>query len=187
MAVFFTLAVDCANNQSAADEIATRFSDHKIELDVGGKAEWIKCTSHSYSARNNWNQAERENLQRPNWQLACVTQEVYLGGPRSDLVSEPNLRLIRDNLYDRLAGVNTSLAPATGFRAARFGVEAQDDLGDDDWLRSLGQFLLFREPQKYYEGLIVQESLIWNPSLRKHLSDFSPGYLWWDCFPDKYY
>ena len=187
MAVYFTLAVDCADNQSAADEIATRFSDHEIELNIDGNSELIKCTALSYTARKYWNKAERENLQLPSWHLACVTQEVYLGGPREDLCSEANLRLIRNNLYDRLAGINTSLAPATGFRAARFGFEAQDSLGGDNWLQWLGQFLLFREPKKYYEGLILQESLVRNPSLRKHLSKFSPGYLWWDCFPKRFY
>lgn len=187
MAVYFTLAVDCADNQSAAEKIAQRFADYQIELAIDGKVESIACRSSAYNSRKYWNERERSDTSLPDWNLVCVVQQIGYGSGRQDLMSEQNLRSVRTDLYGRLAGTNCDLAPAQGFRSAQFGEERQDFLGDEDWLKTLGKFLLYRKPQKYFEGLIVDKQLVHNPSLRGHLSPFSPGYLWWDCFPKKYY
>ena len=187
MAVYFTLAIDCADNKIAAEQIAQRFSDYQIELSVDGKVEFVECGSESYNARRYWNERERLDPQLPDWNMVCVTQQIGYGSGRQDLMSEENLRAVRNDLYGRMAGTNCDLPAATGFRSAQFGVERQDFLGDEDWLKTLGAFLLTRKPGKYFEGLILSETIVRNPSLRKHLTEFSPGFLWWDCFPDRYY
>lgn len=186
MAIYFTLAVDCADNKAAAHDIASRFDGYEMKLCIDGKTERVACTSEAYSASQYWGQ---KNLKSPSpdWMIVTVTQPIFIGGSRDDLLTQPNLELVRNDLYDRLAGRTGDLQPSTGYRAARFGVESQDFLGDDDWLKTLGRFLLFEKPQRYFEGLILDATLVRNPSLRQHLVEFSPGYLWWDCFPERYY
>lgn len=189
MAVYFTLAVDCGQNEQAAIDVAARFDGFKFNIiaDQTDKQETISCTSSAYNCRKYWNEKERENQDLPDWMMACVVQEINQGGKRYDLVTQPNLEAVRKHLYGRMLGEPDGLPPVTGYRSAKFGVESQDFLGDEDWPAQLEKFLTADEPGKYYEGLIFEESLLTNHKLREHLSVFSPGYLWWDCFPKRYF
>lgn len=184
MAVYFTLAVDCNQNEQAAKEISERFQDFAITIpETIDSSLSLTCSPDYYRASKYWTDGA-EPKDHQDWWLVCVVQPIFLGSIHRDLVNEQNLRSIREQLYGRLRGRPNE--PAVSYRSARFGVESQDFLGDDRWLESLQQFLSNDEPSKYFEGLIVQQSLVENDSLRSHLEEFSPGYVWWNQFPKNY-
>ena len=186
MAVFFTLAIHCGQNDRAANEIAARFHDFTFDIVDDGKKEFIDCDSSAYRARQCWSEPAGSDLELQDWAMVCVNQEVGLGCARTRLVSQSNLQQIRNQLYARLRG-SDNLSPACGFDYAHFGYESQDFLGDDDWPEIIGRFLKVDEPARGFEGIIICEPLVTNPRLRAHLDVFTPGYLWWDCHPEKYY
>lgn len=183
MAVYYTLAIDCDQNEAAAASIAARFNDFECCIPVDDSEVVISCTAEAYRCRRCWG---KNAPQQPDWMMITVSQPVYRGGPHADLVSAQNLISIRTALYSRLQGGidrdgTTAWPPAGGFRSAMFGEERQDFLGMYDWPESLERCLSAEKPPQHFEGLIIDESMAINRPIHPHLVPFSPAYLWWDA------
>ena len=171
MAIFYTLAIDCDQDDAVASRIADHFDQFQFSVNADGDETVISCAAEAWRSRRCWGQ---QAPQLQDWMMVTITQPVYHGGPRQELVNAETLMEIRNALYARLK-------EQSGYRTAIFGEERQDILGMYDWLESLENFLSADDPLRYFEGLIVEKSLAVNRPIRKHLVEFRQGYLWWNA------
>ena len=67
------------------------------------------------------------------------------------------------------------------FRSALFGWEAQDYIGETDWLDKLESMNQTGKLPKGTEGLILNSDMVRNESVKIQLERFAEGYLWWNA------
>ena len=127
MAIFYTLAIDCGQDDAVASRIADHFGQFQFPVNADGDETVISCAAEAWRSRRCWGQ---QAPQLPDWMMVTNTQPVYDGGPRTDLVNAETLMDVRNALYARLR-------EQSGYRTAVFGEEHQDFLGMYDWLGSL--------------------------------------------------
>ena len=178
MAIYFTLAIHCADNTQTAEYLASRFEQLRLEVPDGADVTTIHCTASAY----------KTSLKTvgKQWEMVCVTQPVYFGGPRDDLISNNAFQAIRTQLLGVLRGTHADAAGTTevsaGYMAALFGLEAQETLGESDWLERLETLLKTSDPHRCFNGIVLtnQHFLDSQCELERLLSPFCKGYVWLD-------
>ena len=99
-------------------------------------------------------------------------------GETPSVLDEQNMNHVRKELYQHL---QRGLELGHQFRSAFFGVEAQDQIGETDWLEEIKSMNQTSKLRRYMEGLIFNAEVIENESLKIQLERFADGYLWWNA------
>ena len=168
MAIYYNLAIDCDQNEDLAKKIAAKYHGFSISTEQYGD---IVCDSEHIYPKCYWGYPHKPS-DAGDWHIVCISPRV---GKHSE--TDKSMAIIRDALYQHLADPVNEL---TGYRSALYGCEAQDYLGDEDWLGDLNQLNESAVLSRPQHGLIVAQSLVTNDALRKQLEPFSSGYLWFN-------
>ncbi|MEO1526288.1 MAG: hypothetical protein AAFX06_12685 [Planctomycetota bacterium] len=167
MAVYMNLAVDCADEPSTAESLVRVFS--RLRLRTGRFGE-TGCEVEHIRPLHTWGRPDRESEDGAPWHTVCISpSEIGNGLPLDrELVDE-----LRPQLYE-------PLRDGFRFRSAWFGWEAQDVLGESDWLTTLDETVAYGQSPGL-PGLIVAERIFKEVEL-ENWKPFCPGFLW--CEPE---
>ncbi len=167
MAILYTQAFDCDQNEPGARKIAQEFDGFEVDLADAGLNS-IACEVSCYQARKFWLPHLR-TANAADWWMVCINfPRLEQPATEKGLHVSEVMQDIRSKIYDKVKQVD-------GFRSAMFNCEAQDDLGDDDWITRLEKILSGEQPQ--FSGLILEKSLTVGRPIEPDVTAFSPGYL----------
>ena len=179
MAVYFNLAIDCNQDEDSAKEFARHFHEFIITTDRFGE---LKCESEHTLPRFYWGNrgTPSGDTDAGDWHKVCVSPDGMSMpvGNRRDILDEQNMNHVRNELYQHL---QRGLDFGHQFRSAFFGWEAQDYIGENDWLDKLASMNQTGKMPRGTEGLILSSQLVENESVKAHLDRFADGYFWWNA------
>ena len=176
MAVLFNLAIDCDQNADLAAELARAFDGFEITTSDFGD---IVCETEHTRPRCWWGNANPSDA--GDWHKVCV-RPVGMQMPQqaSGILGAANMSFVQMALYYGLRVFTESTGAAT-YRSAWFGWEAQDVLGDADWLDRLAEINRNGALPGGMDGLILAEDAVTNADARAGLVRFDDTHLWWDA------
>lgn len=170
MALLYTQAFDCDQNEVAAKQIASDFDGFKIDLSEIELGE-IYCDITCYRAQKTWGQQLQTDDAQDWWMVSIEFPRLQQPGAEEELHVRSTMLKIRSKIYNKVK-------QTSGYRAAMFGCEAQDDLGDDEWLKRLDKILSGEQPE--FSGLILKQSLTDGRQIEPDVIDFASGYVLYD-------
>ena len=168
MAIYYNFAIDCDQNEALANKIAAQYHGFSISTEQYGD---VVCDSEHIYPKCYWGYP-RKPSDAGDWHIVCISPRVG-----KHPATDKSMACIRDALYQYLADPENELA---GYRSALYSCEAQDYLGDEDWLDDVDQLYESAKLSRPQHGLILAESLVINAALRQQLEPFSAGYLWYN-------
>jgi len=179
MAVYFNLAIDCDQDGNSAKEFARHFHEFTITTERFGE---LKCDSEHTHPRFYWGNrgTPSDDTYAGDWHKVCVSPKGMSMpvGNTPGILDEQNMNHVRNELYQHL---QRGVELGNQFRSAFFGWEAQDYIGETDWLEQLESINQTGKLPRGAEGLILSSNLIKNESVKTQLEFFAEGYLWWNA------
>lgn len=164
MAVYTNLAIDCGDDDSAAADWVRLYEKLRLTTDAFGET---GCDVEHIRPHRSWGQPDNHSASGATWHTVCVCPSGIGNGLPLD---ETLIDEIRPQLYEPLRrGIR--------FRTAWLGWEAQDTLGEQDWLDDLAEI---RDRGRLPEmpGLVLSDELIPRPGGPPQLKPFCTGYHW---------
>ena len=179
MAVYFNLAIDCDQDEISARGFARHFHEFVIATERFGE---LKCKSEHTLPRFYWGNrgTPPDDNCAGDWHKVCVSPDGMSMpvGNRRGILDEQNTNHVRNELYQHL---KRALGFGHKLRSALFGWEAQDYVGETDWLDELTAMNETGKLPRGTEGLILSSYLVKSESVKARLDRFAGGYLWWNA------